>query len=401
MLTVKQIEAAQYGSSPQRLSDGNGLYVRLSKGGSKTFQLRVTRSGRSEWISLGRYPDMSLRDARMRAALKRAEILDHEAPRSARPEAVPELPGSASQVPLLRDFAKIWFDRKKQGLSNGKHIQQNWTTLETYVFPQLGRMRLDEIKQRHIIAVFDPIWREKHETAKRTLGRLREVFELARLLEHVEVNPADFKQQIAFGRVIRRPRHQPALDWPRAPELWKWLVACDVEEDLRHLMMTMVLSGKRTREVRFLEWKDIDLKARIWTSQSEHMKRRREHRVPISEQLAVVFENMRLLNGDQRCVFARPRNKSGVLDENSALRMFKQFDPAITGHGMRTTLRTWMRKTTSYPFDVMETALSHEKDKLVQAYMRDDLLEERRPLMQEWADYLTGGAMPAKLRDRL
>ncbi|OSP55619.1 hypothetical protein [Pseudoruegeria sp. SK021] len=131
------------------------------------------------------------------------------------------------------------------------------------------------------------------------------------------------------------------------------------------------------------------------------MKRRRAHRVPISDQLAVIFENMRLLTGDEKCVFARPRNKSGVLDENRALREFKLFDPAITGHGMRTTFRTWMRKTGSYPHDVMETALSHEKDQLVQADMRDDLLEERRPVMQDWADYLTGGQMPPRLRDQL
>lgn len=401
MLTVKQIEAAQYGSSPLRLSDGNGLYVRLNKGGSKTFQLRMTRSGRSEWISLGSYPEMSLRDARMRAALKRAEILDPDAPRLGAPEAVPDLPEPGPQVPLFRDFAKVWFDRKKQGLSNGKHIQQNWTTLKTYVFPQLGRMPLDEIRQRHVIAVFDPIWRLKHETAKRTLGRVREVFELARLLEHVEANPADFNQRIAFGRVIKETRHQPALDWPRAPELWAWLLRHDVEEDVRHMMMAMVLSGKRTKEVRLLEWGDLDSGARIWISQSEHMKRRRAHRVPISDQLAVVFENMRLLTGDAKCVFARPRNKSGVLDENRALREFKLFDPTITGHGMRTTFRTWMRKAGSYPHDVMETALSHEKDQLVQAYMRDDLLEERRPVMQDWADYLTGGQMPPRLRDQL
>ena len=401
MLTVKQIEAAQYGKAPLRLSDGNGLYVRLNKGGSKTFQLRMTRSGRSEWISLGSYPEMSLRDARMRAALKRAEILDPDTPRSIRTAETADLPELGPQVPLFRDFAKVWFDRKKKGLSNGKHIQQNWTTLKTYVFPQLGKMPLDEIKQRHVIAVFDPIWRLKHETAKRTLGRVREIFELARLLEHVESNPADFNQQIAFGRVIKQTRHQPALDWPRAPELWAWLLQHDVEEDLRHMMMAMVLSGKRTKEVRLLEWGDLDFGSRIWTGQSEHMKRRRAHRVPISDQLAVVFENMRLLTGDAKCIFARPRNKSGVLDENCALREFKLFDPAITGHGMRTTLRTWMRKAGSYPHDVMETALSHEKDQLVQAYMRDDLLEERRPMMQDWADYLTGGQMPPRLCDQL
>ena len=126
---------------------------------------------------------------------------------------------------------------------------------------------------------------------------------------------------------------------------------------------------------------------------------RRAHRVPISAQLARVLDNMRLLNGHRADVFARPRNKSGVISENRACIDFQKFDPGITGHGMRTSFRTWACLQQRYSHDVMETALSHEKNLLVQAYMRDDLLEERRALMQDWADYVTGGAMPPGLSD--
>ena len=306
-------------------------------------------------------------------------------------------------MPTFREFAKVWFDRKKRDLSNGKHIKQNWSTLDTYVFPHFGKLPLDEIRQRHIIAAFDPIWREKHETAKRTLGRVKEVFELAKVLEHVEVNPADFKPQIAFGRVRKDTKHHPALEWERIPELWQWLVsdAPDEEEDVRQMMMVMLLSGKRTKEVRFMTWDDLDLEARIWVSQREHMKMRRVHRIPISTQLDQVFANMRLLNGERTHIFARPRNKAGVICENSARLGFQTFDTGITGHGMRTSFRTWARKQGCYAQDVMETSLSHEKDQLVQAYMRDDLLEERRPLMQDWADYVTGGAILPSLAEQL
>jgi integrase len=290
---------------------------------------------------------------------------------------------------------------KKLGLSNGKHIDQNWSTLKNYVFPHIGRMRLDEIKQRHIIAVFDPVWRITHETARRTLGRVKEVFELAKLLEHVEVNPADFNTQIAFGRVARDHKHQPSLEWERAPALWQWLMTCDVHEDVRQMVMVLILSGKRTKEVRFVEWADLDLEAGIWTSQREHMKMRRSHRIPISDQLSVVYENMYLMNGHASQVFVRPRNNCGVIPDNAGLAVIKTFDPETTAHGLRTTFRTWARKQNKYAHDVMETALSHEKDTLVAAYMRDDLIEERRVLMQDWADYVTGGAMPPRLADSL
>lgn len=230
MLTVKQIEAAQFGYSPVRMHDGNGLYLRLSKGGAKTFQLRLNDGKATRWITIGRFPELSLRDARLQSVLKKAEILnpDKTATQPQNLQHLPDLPEPSVTSPLFRDFAKVWFDRKKEGLSNGKHIDQNWSTLKNYVFPHIGRMRLDAIKQRHVIAVFDPIWRLKHETARRTLGRVKEVFELAKLLEHVEVNPADFNAQIAFGRVAREHKHQPALDWARAPDLWRWLQTCDL-----------------------------------------------------------------------------------------------------------------------------------------------------------------------------
>ena len=110
---------------------------------------------------------------------------------------------------------------------------------------------------------------------------------------------------------------------------------------------------------------------------------------------------MKLLNADTKAVFARPKNKQGVIDENRARLEFQKFDASITGHGMRSTFRTWLRKQNCYAHDLMETALSHEKNALVKAYMRDDLLEERRPMMQDWANFVTDGEMPPRIKDRL
>lgn len=106
---------------------------------------------------------------------------------------------------------------------------------------------------------------------------------------------------------------------------------------------------------------------------------------------------MRLLNGDRVHVFARPKNKSGVICENRGRLGFKEFDPGITGHGMRTSFRTWARKQQRYERNVMETALSHQKDKVEQAYMRDDLVEERREMKQDRVDFVTGGTTPLSL----
>ena len=302
-------------------------------------------------------------------------------------------------MPTLLDFARIWFDRKKVGLSNGKHVHQNWKTLRDFVFPDLGDMQLDHIRQRDIVRILDPVWRAKHETARRTLGRISEIYELAKVHELVEVNPASFSLKAAFGPHRRQHKHHASLPFDRGPEFWAWIQAAPCEEMTRQLAMLLVLTAKRTSEARFARWSDFDADRTIWTTTGERMKMRRGHRVPLVRQTGIILENLDLIRAaGTDHVFGKPRSKSGVISENAALNLVKRFDPDITMHGFRSSFRTWSRKQARYAHDVMEIALAHEKDDLIAAYERDDLLEERRPLMQNWADFVTTGEDPASLR---
>lgn len=175
MLTVKKIDALKFGACPERVADGNGLYVRTSKSGHKSFKARTNSNGKMRWVTLGSYPTMSLKEARMQSAIVKGGIDENplspldpiEAFKPKREIPVP------NKFPTLWAVAIDWFEIKKIGLSNGKHIAQNWSTLETYVFPTLGGIPISKIRRKDIIATFRPIWRLKHETAKRTLGRLK------------------------------------------------------------------------------------------------------------------------------------------------------------------------------------------------------------------------------------
>ena len=412
MLTVKQIDALKFGDCPERIADGNGLYLRTSRSGHKSFQARTSFNGKMRWVTLGSYPTMNLKQARMQCAIVRGgndenHLMPFHHGKACEAKRENPLP---DKIPTLRTVAIDWFEIKKIGLSNGKHIAQNWSTLETYVFPTLGDIPISEIRRKDIIATFRPIWRLKHETARRTLGRLKEVMELACTLEIIEHNPAIFSAKVAFGQVQNTVKHHEALDWKRAPEFYEWLVEHDCDEDLRQMILAMLFSAKRTKEVRFVAWQDLDLSLGIWCSRAEHMKMRRKHRIPVSRQLDSVFRNMALFNNvpkeivhefrsqDFVSVFARPSNKSGVMDENRACREIQIFEQDITGHGLRSAFRTWARKQNCYAHDVMEYALAHEKNSIVAAYFREDLLEERRQMMQDWADYLTGGNDVAALK---
>jgi len=274
--------------------------------------------------------------------------------------------------------------------------------LKDFVFPKLGDMRLDQIRQRDIVRTLDPVWHAKHETARRTLGRLSEIYELAKVRELVEVNPADFSLKAAFGPYRRKHQHHASLPFNRVPEFWAWLQQAPCEEMTRQLAMLLVLTAKRTGEARFARWTDFDADMTIWTTTEERMKMRRGHRVPLVRQTRIILDNLDLIRAEGAdYVFGKPRSKSGVISENAALNLVQRFDPDITVHGFRSSFRTWSRKQGRYDHDVMEIALAHEKDDLIAAYERDDLLEERRPLMQNWANFVTAGEDPVSLRAQI
>lgn len=412
-LTTKQIETAKFGVGPSRVHDGMGLYLRLFSGGTKTFELRHRQSGKPGWITLGRFPAISLRRARnlagatrlmlergmpasdLRVLLKRGEL---EALDVALVTQKPDVPVPVVS-PSFRAVAKIWFEKKSPGLRNGKHIQQNWTTIETYIFPHFGDRKIDEISTGDVISAIQPIWHTKHETAKRTLARTKEIFALAKIRGFRPDNPADFDTRIALGPVRRKKEHFGSLPHEQMPDFWAWLKVAACDPQTRHLAMLMILSAKRTKECRLARWEFFDLNARIWTTPDDLMKMARAHRVPLSRQMSIVLDNISLLSGDEPQLFAKPGNRSGVLSENAALNLVKRFDPAITGHGFRASFKTWARAQRCYKDDAIEFALAHEPNALEAAYQREDLLEERAQLMQDWADFVTDGQDPVRLRD--
>jgi integrase len=406
-LTTKQIEALRPGAGPERVPDGLGLYLRITPSGRKSFELRATVKGKRCWIKIGCFPELGLKRARqlagmvqlqlegglsapeVRAALAQGTIEDLETK--------PELPAVPKQPRFtFRRMSKLWFEQKKLGLRNGKHIQQNWNTIETYVFPVIGEKDITEVTVTEVIEAIRPIWHDKHETAKRTLGRVKEIFALAKIRELRPDNPADFSPRIALGPVRRTKGHFPALPFERLPELWTWLQSVRCDEQSRHLCMLMLLSAKRSKECRYVQWDFLDPEGKVWTTPPDLMKMSRAHRVPVSRQMSVVLENMRCLNGKEPRVFARPSNKSGVMSENTVCKLIQRFEPGITAHGFRAGFRTWARRQSKYSLDAMEFALAHEQEALEAAYQRDDLIAERAILMQDWADYLTGGKDPVR-----
>ena len=411
-LTVKQIEAAKHGAQKERMSDGSGLYLRLYPSGKKAFQVQVGKEPASSlrvWISLGDFPVLGLKDARdlagwVRMQSSRGWTADRirAAIRSEHHAGVnPAFPNPEKTTVTFREVAEVWFKRKRAGLKSGKHIDQNWNTMVAYAFPKLGSRPVGEIARLEVVEALRPIWHSKNETARRTLGRIREVFEVAKLEHDVGISPADFDPKVAYGHVRRRTKHFGALVWEQVPEFWAWLQEATCDEQTRQFVMLLVLSAKRTGEVRFARPGFRNIRASTWTTPADLMKRGREHRVPLSSQAEIVWENALLLTQDPAFVFGKPRNRSGVICENTALKLVKGFDPSITGHGFRSSFKGWARAQRHHAHDAIEFALAHRLPPLEEAYLREDLLAERRILMRDWADYVTAGNPPARLLEQV
>ncbi|PWR01266.1 hypothetical protein DKT77_17890 [Meridianimarinicoccus roseus] len=415
-LTVKKIEAATRARNGDRMVDGNNLYLRLGSKDAKTFQVRTEVDGKRAWISLGRFPKLSLADARTLAGVVRSAIsqgtplsrVNAVLKLSCDPLKVPDLltdpanapaaaPDTAVVVPSFAEMATRWYRQKRGSWSNGKHVQQNWNTLETYILPEFGALPVTEVRRKHIITALRKIWVEKHETAQRTLGRVRAIMELALLEEIIDVNPAQFDAGVAFGDPRIAKGHHGFLDPSRMHEAWCWLQDVSCDEDVRQAAMLTILSAKRTKEIRFLHSDHLDLETAIWTTEAGLMKSRRPHRIPITREMAVIFDNMAMLGRDCGYFFARP-TKSGVISENTLLALFKKFDPAITTHGFRASFKTWSAETDK-SHTATEFALDHRQQGLEAAYQRSDMLEARRVLMAEWAAHVTAGMAPRVLRD--
>jgi integrase len=251
-------------------------------------------------------------------------------------------------------------------------------TLGTYILPVLGKLDIEAINTEHVLAVLEPIWEAKPETASRVRGRIETVLDFA---GRNGANPARWKghleHKLARRNKVRTVKHLAALPYTEMAAFMAELRTV-TSSQARALEFT-ILCATRTNETLGACWDEIDLNARLWIIPAARTKRDREHRVPLSDAAMHVLEAMAAIRQDAR-VF--PIGVDGMR------RCLQDIRPGVTPHGFRATFRSWAGGCTIHPRDVCEAALGHATGNAVeQAYMRDALLAKRRVLMADWADF--------------
>ncbi len=405
--------AARRANKPGLLGDGDGLYLSVSKVGTKSWLFKFMLHGRSREMGLGPYPTITLARARekaMEARRLKVEGIDPIEARDAQKQATRA--ASAKQV-TFRECAGRYIQAHRAAWKNEKHAAQWGSTLETYAYPTIGSLSVAGIETGHITQILEPIWTVKNETASRVRGRIESILDYAATHGwRSSENPARWKGHLenvlAARSKVGKTEHHPALPWK---EIAAFVTALELQEGVGALALRFaILTAARTSEVLGATWGEIDnteprrimvghdeageplyeTEGARWTIHGNRMKAGKEHRVPLPAEARHILAMVAELRTDPSPgAFLFPGAKPGQPLSNMALmavlRRMGRHD--LTVHGFRSTFRDWCAET-GKPTDLAEGALAHAiPSKTIAAYRREDLLERRRRLMEQWATF--------------
>jgi len=373
----------------------------------RSWILRVKVGDQRQPIGLGSYPQVSLASAREQAAklvIEARQGVNLKAKKQAQRSA---LIVAASRNKTFKDCAEAYMEAHSSDYTSDKHRKQWPATLVAYAYPIIGNMLVSDIVMRDIRNVLEQetavdkdtkgkLWYVKTETAKRLLGRIKTVLDYATVNEYRSgTNPAQWighlSTQLPSPKKFQKKEHHPAVPYQQMGDFMEKLRKHNSlsAKALEFLALTAVRSGS----VRKAEWSEIDLNNRLWVIPAEHTKARQEHRVPLQEQAIKLLKSLPLMAGTS-IVFPSPRGKalSDMALSQFMRGMRERAELTVKGvpHGFRSTFRDWAAEQTNYPDELRKAASGHTVgDAVKEAYKRTDLLDKRRNLMNEWANYLS------------
>ena len=375
-LTARKVETAK----PGKYSDGGNLYLIVSETGARKWVLRFTWRGRAKEMGLGSAASVPLADAREKAASARRKIAQGLNPIDERKR--------DGGIPTFGEMADDVREALSAGFRNEKHKAQWKSTLETYAAP-LRAKPVDTIATDDVLAVLKPIWTTKAETASRVRGRIEKVLDAAKAKGFRDgENPARWRGHL--DHLLPRPSklargHHAAMPYE---EVAAFVAKLREREATSALALELcILTAARSGEILGMRWSEIDLDKKIWTVPADRMKAGREHRVPLSPRAVAILRQLEKLKTGEFVFPGQARNKPlSNMAMEMVLRRMKIEDATV--HGFRSSFRDWAGNVSSFPREVIETALAHViGDKAEQAYRRSDALEKRRKLMEAWAAY--------------
>ncbi len=394
MLTDTKARAAKAQAKPYKLADRDGLYLFVSPTGAKSWRFDYRIAGARETLTIGRYPDVSLEHARHGArkpgficlADARALVARGESPAAAKKQA--KATARVARANTLQAFAEKWYGAKAAARSKGwRESIRRW--LDKDVYPMLGA------KPVHEVGIGD---------IERLIGRVAEERGI-KSAHYVRLMIAGIFKSLPRSLGVGNPARDTApLELPKGKALGRPLTAKEIPAFLeaadrypgrtatklaiRLLMLTFV----RKRELTEAKWAEVDFDRTEWVVPAERMKMRKPHIIPLSKQAIECFAALQPLAMGSEYVFPNLGDPSRSMSGTTLNKAFNEMGWAgrFTPHGARSTASTALNAQ-GWSADAIERQLAHtERDLVRAAYNHSDFLDERRRMMQAWADYIDG-----------
>ena len=386
-LNDRQIKNAKPQEKPYKLADGGGLYLYVTPKGTKSFRLKFRFDGKEQVLTIGKYPHVSLSEARAMAETAKTQIAQ-----GINPAAQKQAEKQQAQEAVLNTFAAVAKEWHRVSTPRWKphHTARVWRYMETDVLPHIGSLQLDEIRVSDIQALLERITaRNVGNTAEKIRQWIGAVYEYAAQRELTERNPA--KRLKGFVEK-RETVHRRALPLSELEAFYQRLKEARIDQANRIALLLLILTFPRSNELRGAQWGEIDFQAAVWTIPKERMKMKREHKIPLSAWSLELLHELHAITGQGTQLFPSRTKTGGYISENTLNKIIERigFKELTTLHGFRSLASSTLNEKGFNP-DAIELQLAHQpSDKIRAAYNRADYWQERVEMMAWYGDLLRG-----------
>lgn len=386
-LTNTQIKQARAADKELTLNDGDGLQLRIKTNGSKLWGFKYYHplTKKRTNISFGRYPEVTLAQAREKRTEARALLAQGTDPRAHREETLAHQMASHNQT--FEVFAEKWMALKLQQVKE-RTAQRAYNSLNKHILPFLGQRPIADIKPREVIKILEPVKvRGNYETIKRLCRYINEIMRLALASGHIEVN---YLADVTKLFPAPKKTHMPTLKPEQLPELMQTLHMADIKKLTRCLLEWQLHTMTRPIEAATAKWEEIDLEKKVWVIPADKMKMKKPHTIPLTPQSLALLEYLKPVSGHRPYLFpsqTKPLSHANSQTANMALKRMG-FHGKLVSHGLRAIASTTLNEQ-GFDHDVIEAALAHaDPNEVRRAYNRAEYIERRRKMMEWWSEHI-------------
>jgi integrase len=363
-----------------KFADGEGLWLVKYDKSAGRWMLRIVVYGKRREMGLGRWPDVSIAEARAQASQARKLV---------RAGLDPIIEREKDRIHTKRlsfqDAVQGCFEARQAELKGDGKAGRWLSPLNIHILPKIGKMPVEDVDQHILKQTLEGIWHNKADTAAKALQRINLTLKHAAALGlNVDLQAA-MKARALLGKQRHTVTHIPSLPYSAAPKFYQWISTKDMMSC--YALRFLILTAARTSEVRLAQFGEFH--DDVWIIPPERTKTGQEHRIPLTnEAMAVVI--LVTSGGSRNLVFPSPTGKA--MSDAAMARFMEREGYNERPHGFRATFRTWVEEQTTTEYEVKETALGHRVDTgIVGAYQRSDRLEKRRVLMKAWEGFILNG----------